>query len=119
MTTPEQLQILQHSLGVDRHGQGSMYRDHYAVGPGCDSWDDCQRLVRLGLMVDHGPQRPLGSLHYFRVTAAGKAHVREASPPPPRRTRSQLRYEHWLRVADAVGMTFGQFIKSPMSKGTR
>lgn len=41
---------------------------------------------------------------------AGKRHVTEHSPPPPKLTRSQKRYEAWLD-ADC-GLTFGEFLRS-------
>ena len=119
MITSEQLRILQHSLGVDGHGQGEMYRNHYVVGPGSDGFGDCRRLTEAGLMQDHGPQALAGSMHCFTVTDAGAEHVRQHSPPPPRLTRSQKRYRYWRRVGDAIGMTYGQFIKSTLSKESR
>jgi hypothetical protein len=43
------------------------------------------------------------------VTLAGKAHVDEHSPKPPKVSRSKARYLAWLN-ADAP-MSFGEWIK--------
>ena len=46
--TPPQLQILQHSLGVDQYGRGRQYRDHFAAGG--EDVQICQELIALGYM---------------------------------------------------------------------
>ncbi len=107
--TPNQLHILQHSLGLDDHGQGKPYRNHYATEPTCDSYEDCAALVALGFMQDRGAISIWGGLHAFVVTEAGKIAVRKHSPAPPKLTRSQKRYREYLS-ADS-GATFGEFLK--------
>ena len=104
------LHILQHSLGLDEHGQGKAYRNHYVTGPGCDSFDDCAALAAQGLMKDHGPQGEMtGGMHCFTVTEAGRAAVKEHSPAPPKLTRSQRMYREYL-AADC-GYPFGEYLK--------
>lgn len=105
---PAHLHILQHSLGLDRFGQGTMYRNHFASGPSCDHYVLCRELVELGYMTEHPP--PSWSEYSgFKVTEAGKGAVREHSPAPPKRTRSQKRYQRFLD-ADS-GLSFGEWIR--------
>lgn len=107
----EHLHILQHSIGVDKYGRGQEYRNYYAVGPECPAYHDCMKLCEAGLMEDNGQSGFSGGMHYFSVTRLGKKFVAENSEVPPKLTRSQKRYERWLKVADAVQMTFGEWIK--------
>lgn len=104
MLTKEQLHILQHSLGVDEFGRGTMYRNRYV----CDSNPEMEALVSLGFMVDRGAQPIAGGMHCYQVTAAGKVVMREQSPRPPKLTRSQLRYRAFLN-AD-IGCTFIEYL---------
>lgn len=104
--TPEQLQILQHSLGVDQYGQGRMYRNHFCAG-GSDV-AICRELVALGYMHQH---QTTDWLPYFNcsVTEDGKAAMIRESPKPPKLTRGQKRYRQFLK-AD-TGESFGQWLK--------
>jgi len=105
------LKILQHSLGLNKHGIGRRYRNHYCAGPGHHSYDECVALAALGLMVDHGNKSPLfGGAHCFTVTAAGDDYIREHSPAEPARTRSQERYRQYLATGD--GMSFILWLRS-------
>ena len=104
--TPKQLEILQHTLGLDRYGQGTMYRNHFCAGE--DDEQTCKELVALGYMR----QRPTTEwLPYFNcyATEEGKQAVLRESPKPPKLTRSQKRYRAFLD-AD-TGMTFKEWIK--------
>lgn len=103
------LHILQHSLGVDHHGRGDQYRNHFVTGPGSVDWNTCQQAVSDGLMsVRESALLPSDS-RCFHVTDAGKTYVTQHSPLPPKLTRSQRRYRKWLD-ADC-SMSFGQFIR--------
>ena len=65
--SPEQLQILQHSLGVDQYGQGEMYRNHFCAGDADEPI--CRELVAMGYMrVFHPNQTPLP---YFYPNSTG------------------------------------------------
>lgn len=91
--TPEQLQILQHALGADEYGQTPKYasaRNFYNTDD-----DECAELVALGFMVEF-PKRSWIPGVMLAVTDAGKLAMREASPKPPKLTRSQLRYRRFL-----------------------
>lgn len=105
--TPSQLEILQHSLGVDKYGRGSMYRNHFCASG--DDEDVCRSLVALGLMQQHATTE---MFPYFNcsVTELGKTVVRECSLKLPPRTRSGKRYDEWLD-ADC-GMKFAEWIKA-------
>jgi len=104
--TPDQLHILQHSLGLDKYGQGEMYRNHFCAG-GRDEMT-CRELVALGYMQQHATT---DWLPYFNcsVTETGKAAVLAESPKPPKLTRSQRRYREFLH-ADTGG-SFGEWLK--------
>lgn len=95
--TASQLQILQHSLGVDEYGRGRHYRDHFAAGG--DDVAICKDLIALGYM------RQVATTQVFqdfncRVTDEGKVAMLRESPAPPALTRAQVRYRHWLTVSD-------------------
>lgn len=106
--TTLQLEILQHSLGVDRYGQGEMYRNCFCAGSGDEPV--CRELIALGYMQQH---RTTEVFPYFNcsVTEAGKRAVREQSPKPPKLTRSQKRYREYLDWTDAWGGTFREFLE--------
>jgi hypothetical protein len=104
--TKEQLQILQHSLGVDKYGLGRQYRNHFC--PGGRDIDICKSLVILGYMEVY---IAYDDSEVYRVTDEGKKAVREESPKPDKKTRSQMRYREYLRVSDALNCTFGEFLK--------
>ena len=103
--TKEQLQILQHSLGVDQYGQGQMYRNHFCAG-GKDE-QVCRELVEAGYMETF--TRSYLPYYNCRVTEAGKAAMFEQSPKPPKLTRSQERYRRYLR-ADS-GLKFIEWLR--------
>lgn len=105
----KKLHILQHSLGVDNHGQGDQYRNHFVTGADSDDWPACRELVAEGLMTETPGNAITGGGSVFRVTPAGVDYVALHSPAPPKLTRSQRRYEAFLD-ADS-GMRFGEWLK--------
>jgi hypothetical protein len=115
--TKRQLEILQHSLGVDQYGQGHVYRNRF-----CASGDDeavCRELVALGYMQQH---RTTELFPYFNcsVTEAGKRTMFAESPKPTKLTRSQQRYRRFLE-AD-LGISFTEWLKDvepELRKGVR
>lgn len=110
-STARDLEILQHSLGLDQYGRGREYRNHFVTGPGCDNFATCRSLTERELMHDHGASAMLvGGSHCFTVTDAGRRFVREHSPSPPKLTRSQRRYQDYLD-ADS-GMDFGEWLRA-------
>jgi len=106
--TKEQLHILQHSLGVDEHGRGNQYRNHYVAEP----FTAMEELVAAGLMRDCGDGKPgfIGKgMHTYQVTEAGKLAMIENSPLPRRLTRSQKRYREYLNEDGC--MKFGEWLR--------
>lgn len=103
----KQLGILQHSLGLDQYGQGTMYRNHFCAG--VDDEQICRELIALGYMRQHLTTE---MLPYFNcsVTEEGKKAVLRESQKAPRLSRSQKRYQAFLD-ADS-GMKFGEWIKA-------
>ncbi|WP_277969267.1 hypothetical protein [Sphingomonas echinoides] len=91
-----QLHILQHSLGVDQYGQGEQYRSHFATDVGSIDHRDCMALFEAGLMKRRASVKMYGGMDAFFVTDEGRAFVAANSPPPPKLTRSQRRYQAWL-----------------------
>lgn len=110
--TAEQLHVLQHSLGLDKYGQGTMYRNHFCAG-GVDI-PICESLVAIGYMRRH-LTNDVFPYYNCSVTDAGIEAVRSESPPPPRLTRSQQRYRAFLK-AD-TGYSFGEWLASHKGKG--
>jgi hypothetical protein len=104
--SPLQLAILQHALGLDKYGQGTMHRNHFCAG-GADE-DICRELISLGYMQQHPTT---AWLPYFNcsVTDAGKKAVRRDSPKPPKLTPGQQRYRAFLR--SDCDLTFIEWLK--------
>ena len=93
----ELLQILQHSLGLNRYGSGNQYRNHFV--PGGVDLDRCRQLADMGFMNEFKPHMLSGNTPYFLVTKRGMEAVREFSPKEPveKLTRSQKRYRSYLK----------------------
>ncbi|WP_010218891.1 hypothetical protein [Sphingomonas sp. PAMC 26621] len=91
-----QLHILQHALGVDQYGQGDQYRSHFVTGAGSDDHPHCIALFEAGLMKRRANVEMYGGMDAFFVTDEGREFVAANSPPPPKLTRSQRRYQAWL-----------------------
>lgn len=105
--TPRQLEILQHALGVDKYGQGEHYRNHYCAGG--EDVTICKELVALGYMWTF--ERSYLPYYNCSVTNQGKMAMSDASPKPPKLTRSQARYREFLR-ADS-GIKFIDWLNAP------
>jgi hypothetical protein len=108
--TSEQLQILQHALGVNQYGETpkgfTQYtRNYFAAGTRDEPI--CRELMALGYMQQHMKTELYPYLN-CTVTEAGKKAMRDESPKPPKLSRSKLRYLAWLD-ADC-GMTFKEWI---------
>ena len=119
--TPRQLEILQHTLGCDQYGQSARRRgeiahrdydpysrNHFCAGVADEP--DCRALVDMGFMQEHARTK---WLPYFNCSATpeGIKAMREASPAPPKKTRSQLRYEEYRRYSNAFDCTFREFLR--------
>jgi hypothetical protein len=104
--TPEQLHILQHTLGCDKYGLGEQYRNHYVGGV-----EVCRPIVALGYMKECKPRSISGGDPWFIVTDKGKKAVKDESPKPPKITRSQQRMIDYRQFADAFDCTFKDFLR--------
>ena len=93
----KQLHILQHSLGLDRFGRGTFYRNHFVTGEGSMDHADCMALVHAGLMTMRKGHPLSGGDDVFWVTDRGKAAVVEQSPSPPKLSRSP---DEWAELAE-------------------
>lgn len=109
--TPRQLEILQHTLGVDEYGRTPKgytpyTRNHFCAGKGDEP--DCRELVALGYIAEH---KRTEWLPYFNcsVTDAGKKAMHAASPVPPKLTRSQRRYREFLE--SDTGYSFIEWLR--------
>jgi hypothetical protein len=102
------LGILQHALGVDAHGQGRQYRNHFVTGEGSDDYPTCMELVTAGLMTRRAGSQLTGGDDLFQVTDDGRRYVAEHSPAAPRLSRSARRYADYLDADSSV--PFGEWL---------
>lgn len=105
---PGELHILQHALGADEYGRWPKghdwyYRDYYI---GEDATADA--LVEAGLMKKFDGNAATGGDCCYRVTGNGIVAMRQASPEPPKLTKSQQRYRDFL-AAD-LGISFREWL---------
>lgn len=105
------LDVLQHALGLDPHGRGREYRNHFVTNATGPDFDLCSRLASDGLMErsTYGGALVGGGV-LFHVTDAGRRYVRENSPPAPKLTPGQRRYMEYLD-ADS-GVNFIEWLRS-------
>jgi hypothetical protein len=117
-----QLHILQHSLGLDSHGQPpehyrgghdddfpGCYRNNFYAAPGHSDWPDLLALADLGYMKQGGSRVEQGSC-YFSVLEPGYAAVKDQSPPPPKLTRGKRRWQQYVNWKDAWHGSFPEFL---------
>lgn len=111
---PRLLEILQHSLGVDRYGRGEFYRNHFVAG-GQDE-PLCEELVAMRFMRKHSRRggdgdELTGGMPCYIVTDAGKGAMLRHSPKPPKSKRTQA-FDSWERYCEAFNrIPFSQFLK--------
>jgi hypothetical protein len=108
---PEELHILQHSLGCDPFGRGTRYRNYFATGAGSIDHPHCLALTEAGLMTRHVAPKHFGGMDIFYVTEAGERAMEEHSPPPLKLTAAQRRYAAWLAISDVINISFGDWLK--------
>jgi hypothetical protein len=113
--TPQQLHIIQHSLGLDQYGRGREYRNHFVTGPGSSDFADCESLVD-GACMTVRRNLPLAGgdgSNCYTVTDWGRMKMHEQSPEPPKVPKSKLRYKAWLEVSDCYpDWGFGDWLKA-------
>lgn len=106
--TPEQLHILQHSLGCDKHGKTTYrgrdegdgcsiyHRNHFQTKATTPDGQLCESLVALGYMKGGTAL----NLPYYYVTPAGMEAMRTESPPPPKVSKSAARWAKYWRSSE-------------------
>ena len=101
----EELEILQHALGIDGERHRVPWRNSY-----CSYFDDpkLEAMVAAGLMK-RGSSINGQRDRYYHVTDEGQHIAIAALPKPPSKKRQ--RYLDWLRISDATGETFGEYLK--------
>ncbi|WP_443096796.1 hypothetical protein ACTT2I_05155 [Stenotrophomonas sp. PUT21] len=104
-----ELQILRHALGIGDAGWERSHRNHFVTGEGGDDHLHCMALVARGFMVQRAGNAITGGDDLFKVTDAGRAAVQKHTPPPRKLTRSQRRYQQFLRYDG--GVTFGEYLR--------
>ncbi len=104
-----ELHILRHALGVGDGGTERSYRNHFVTGEGGADHQHCMALVARGYMVRRANHPLTGGSDLFNVTQAGREAVQEHTPPPPKLTRSQQRYQQFLNYDG--GVTFGDYLR--------
>lgn len=100
MTTAKQLEILQHSLGVDQYGQSRQYRNYFFTDEGCSDHSHCMANVQAGLMTHRTGNALSGGSDIFYVTQIGIDFVAKNSPKPPKISKSKQRYDRYLEYGD-------------------
>jgi hypothetical protein len=106
----QELQILQHSLGLNEYGQGEQYRNHFVTGKGSKDFDACNNLVSIGYMDVRRNHALSGGDDCFFVTESGKKFVADNSPKPPKLSKSKQRYQRYLDYGDCFD-SFREFLK--------
>lgn len=113
--TPEQIHMLQHSLGISKP-HDKPYRNYYSVYSGSDGVQDLEILVQKGFMVNSGRSPVNSDMIYYQVTDEGRK-VAFAHLPKDTRTRAQKRYERFLDIKDVWSdLTFKEFLTDPYFK---
>ncbi|MFB3926601.1 MAG: hypothetical protein ACE14T_11165 [Syntrophales bacterium] len=108
-----EIEILQHSLGLD--WERKPYRNYYAAAPG--DFPEMDALVEKGLMK-RGYAVPGNDLRYYHVTDTGKKLAIDNLPPLP--AKKIRRYRRFLDAQDAYpGLTFKEFLTNPLFEDAR
>lgn len=104
--TTRQLDILQHCLGADKHGQRKGDRNYFCAGE--DDEATCRELVALGYMREHA-RTQLYPYYNCSATREGINAMQVESTPAPVLTQSQQTYQRFLRHDS--GLRFGEWLK--------
>ena len=108
----ELLHVLQHSLGVDKFGRGTQYRNRFVTGEDSVDHPFCMKAVERNLMTRHAGSALTGGMDLFCVTDEGRRFVAEQSPKPDRKQRAKDRYSRFLDLSDVIpDLTFRRFLK--------
>lgn len=100
MIGTELLQILQHTIGVDKYNYPKEKRNFFGTSPGSRDHGICIELVNAGLMRNNGSSQVFGDEVFFSVTPKGIDTVAiesEQPPEPVKMTAAQRRYKEYVR----------------------
>lgn len=111
--SPQQRDILLHTLGLNYDPPHDRNRYCANIERESETTVAIAGLVAKGLMAAARTINE-GRDQYFYATDEGKAAARALLPPPPKRTRSQERYQRYLRL-DSM-MTFREFLAWDMEQ---
>lgn len=107
--SPEQMHILQHSLGLSKR-HDKPYRNYYTVYAESRDIQDLERLATKGLMANGGKSPVNADMIYFYVTEKGR-QVAIENLPEDKRSPGQKRYERFLDLKDVCpDLTFKEFL---------
>jgi len=116
--TPEQIHILQHSLGLSKR-HDKPYRNYYAASTDSDCSQDQEALVDKGLMTSAGKSPVNSETVYYYVTDRG-CKIAFEHLPKDTRTPGQKRYERFLYARDVFpDLTFKKFLTDPYFEKAR
>lgn len=115
LTTEDERDIIQHSLGCDQFGNGRQYRNHFVTDSTGRHGLLCESLVTKGLMVRGRKDELTGGSQCYHVTDAGKRAMYSESKLPPTQTKSQRRYAAYLN--EDSGFTFIEWIAAQKHRG--
>ena len=104
--TKEELDIIEHATG--RNYSPRHERNYFLAGKDSKDLALCRSLTERGFMQGGQEIGWCENDSYFTVTEAGKREFLRLRPPP-KMTRSQQRYEQYLREDSC--MKFGEWLK--------
>lgn len=105
---PDLLDILRHSLGLERGWQGTFSRNRFVTGAGSKDHASCMELTAIGYMTRRAKVELFGGDDIFTVTEEGKLAAVKNSQPP-KLSRGQQRYQEWLNYDGS--MSFIEYLK--------
>lgn len=96
----DNLELMQHALGLDKYGRGELYRNCFVTGKNGNDYEIIKNLIDLGFMAESNSvgKELLGGSSVFIVTSLGIDYVRKNSPKPTKKTLSHERYIRYLDV---------------------
>jgi len=109
MTTPYQISLLHHTLGLSEQRR-EPYRNHFVAGDGHHDMYHLSALERAGLMERRATPKFLepGDI-VFAATEAGR-EVAIAALPEPKPPAKRTRYEDYLDADGCAGDSFTEFL---------
>jgi hypothetical protein len=111
----QELEILLHTLGLDNDKVIEPYRNYFVASDDHSDLPTILRLIDLGFMQENrAPVFLKDGDRVFCVTEIGKFFAIKNRPRPPKRTRSQKRYDAFVNIADVYpDLTFREFLTHP------